>query len=158
MAPLCSRTGLVGPLPKGRWRLSWRNRRHGRNFGSLIRNTFETSIKWMEAPRVSSSKKSESYAMFLEGDVHCGVWHWWGNTAPCCTSKADGKRCLLLHVPAAPLSSSAQDKTTTVCGTNTIILYGNERSLTASAVPDLLHCWQWEIVEHPPYSPDMSPC
>ena len=23
---------------------------------------------------------------------------------------------------------------------------------------DLLRRWQWEILEHPPYSPDMSPC
>ena len=31
--------------------------------------------------------------MCCEGDVH-----WWGNTAPQCSYKADGKRCLLLHV------------------------------------------------------------
>ena len=24
-------------------------------------------------------------------------------------------------------------------------------------VTDLLFCWQWEILEHPPYSPDMGP-
>ena len=32
-----------------------------------------------------------------------------GPTAPCCSSKADGKRCFLLHVPAASPSSSAQE-------------------------------------------------
>ena len=37
------------------------------------------------------------------------------------------------------------------------ILHDNARSHTA-AVTDLLRCWQWEILEHPPYSPDMSPC
>ena len=31
MAPLCNRTGLVGPLAKGRWRLSSTNRCYGRN-------------------------------------------------------------------------------------------------------------------------------
>ena len=25
-------------------------------------------------------------------------------------------------------------------------------------ITDLLRRWQWEILEHPPYSPDMSPC
>ena len=40
---------------------------------------------------------------------------------------------------------------------NPIILHDNARSHTA-AVTDLLHRWQWEILEHPPYSPDMSPC
>ena len=52
-----------------------------------------------------------------EGDINPGVWHWWGNTAPSCTSKADGKRYLLLHVPAVPSSPSAQEKTTTLGGT-----------------------------------------
>ena len=40
---------------------------------------------------------------------------------------------------------------------NSIILHDNARSHTA-AVTDLLCCWQWEILEHPPYSPDMSSC
>ena len=78
--------------------------------------------------------------------------------APCCTSKADGKQCLLLQVPAAPPSSSTQEKTTTLCGTEPIILHDNERSHTTAAVMHLMHHWQWDILEHPPYSPDMSPC
>ena len=57
--------------------------------------------------------------MCCEGDVNCGIWHWWDNTAPHCTSKADGIPCLLLHVPAAPNSSTAQEKTTTLRGTVT---------------------------------------
>jgi transposase len=42
--------------------------------------------------------------------------------------------------------------------TNPIILHDNARSHTANAVTDLLRRWRWEILEHPPYSPDMSPC
>ena len=34
-------------------------------------------------------------------------WHWWGNIEPRCTSKTDGKCCLLLHGLAAPPLSSA---------------------------------------------------
>ena len=34
---------------------------------------------------------------------------------------------------------------------------GFARSHTA-AVTDLLRRWQWGILEHPPYSPDMCPC
>ncbi|KAJ4450034.1 hypothetical protein ANN_01441 [Periplaneta americana] len=41
---------------------------------------------------------------------------------------------------------------------NPNILHDNARSHTAAAVKDLLRRWQWEILEHPPYSPDMSPC
>ena len=39
-----------------------------------------------------------------------------------------------------------------------IILNDNARNHTAAGVTDLLLHWQWEILEHPPYSPDMSPC
>ena len=39
---------------------------------------------------------------------------------------------------------------------NLIILHDNARHHT-SAVMELLLYWQWEILEHLPYSPDMSP-
>ena len=111
MASLFSRTVLLGPVPKGRWRRCWTNRRYGRNLGSLIRTKLEKLIKWMKASRFSSSNESALYTMCCECDVHCGVRHWWGNTAPRCTSKAEGKRYIQLQVPAPP-SSSAQEKTT----------------------------------------------
>ena len=69
----------------------------------------------MKVSQFSSSKGSSLYTTCCEGDVHCGIlWYWWGNTTPCCTSMADGKYCLLLYVPAAPPSSSAQEKMTTL--------------------------------------------
>ena len=36
--------------------------------------------------------------------------------------------------------------------------HSNARSLTAAVVTDLLRRWQWKILEHPPYAPDMYPC
>ena len=53
---------------------------------------------------------------------------------------------------------STQEKTTTLGGTEPIILHENARGRTAAAVTDLLRRWQWEILEHPPYSPYISPC
>ena len=116
MVPLCSRRGLIGPVPKKWWRLSWTNRRYWRNLGSLIRTKLETPFKKMEASRFSSSAESALCTMCYEGDIHCAVWQCCGNTAPHCTSKADGKPCIQLHVPASSPSSSAQEKTTTVGG------------------------------------------
>ena len=72
MAPLCSRTGLVGPIPKGRWWLSCTNHRYERNLGSLIWTKLEMSIKWMVASQFSFSKESAPYTMCCKGDVHCG--------------------------------------------------------------------------------------
>ena len=37
-----------------------------------------------------------------------------------------------------------------------IILHDNASSETAAAVTNLLRRWQWEILKHPPYSPDES--
>ena len=39
---------------------------------------------------------------------------------------------------------------------NPIIFQDSARGHT-TAVTDLLRRWQWERVEHPPYSPDMNP-
>ena len=41
---------------------------------------------------------------------------------------------------------------------NPIIFHYNAMSHTATAFPDLLRRWKWEIMEHPPYSPNMSLC
>ncbi|KAJ4444345.1 hypothetical protein ANN_06137 [Periplaneta americana] len=38
-----------------------------------------------------------------------------------------------------------------------IVLHGGTRSHIAALVVNLLRRWNWEILEHPPYSPDMSP-
>ena len=81
-----------------------------------------------------------------------------GNSAQCCTSKADCICCLLQHVPAAPPSSSVQEKMTTIGDTGPIILPNNARSHTAVAVPDLLCRWQCEIQERSIYSPNISLC
>ena len=73
MAPLCSRTGLVGPVTKGKWWLSWTNHRYGQNLCSFIRIKLETPMKWMGASQFSSSKESTPYTICCEGDVHCGI-------------------------------------------------------------------------------------
>jgi histone-lysine N-methyltransferase SETMAR len=40
---------------------------------------------------------------------------------------------------------------------SSIILRDSARAHTADAVEDLLRRWRWELLEHPPHSPDMSP-
>ena len=40
----------------------------------------------------------------------------------------------------------------------TIILHNNTRPHVADVVNQLLVRWQWEVLYHPPYSPDISPC
>jgi transposase len=42
--------------------------------------------------------------------------------------------------------------------TNPIILHDIAKAYTADGVKVFLCHWRWEILEHPPYSPDMSPC
>ena len=100
--------------------------------------------------KCQSNEWKHPYAMFCENNVHCGIWHWWSNTAPCCTSKAGSKHYLILHVPAVAPSSSAQDTTTILGGTEP---HRSSWSLAAASVTKLLRRWQWEIPEHPPYSP-----
>ena len=37
------------------------------------------------------------------------------------------------------------------------LLHDNTRPHTAHATVNLLERWDWEILEHPPYSPDLAP-
>ena len=39
-----------------------------------------------------------------------------------------------------------------------IILQDNARPHAAQAVADLFDRWGWEVLYHPPYFPDLSPC
>ena len=158
MALLCSGTGLVGPVSKGQWRLSWTSCRYGGNLGSLTRSKLEMPIKWTEASRFSSYKEGASYTIYCEGDVHCGVWHWWNNTAQHCTSKIDGKRSLLMHVHAAPPSSSAQEETTTLGGTEPHHSSWQCKESHRCCCHGPLTPLAMGDSEHPPYFPDISPC
>jgi len=38
-----------------------------------------------------------------------------------------------------------------------LLLHDNARPHTAHATVKLLERWGWEILEHPPYSPDLAP-
>ena len=65
------------------------------------------------------------------------------------TSKADDKRCLLLHVPAAPFSSKAQEKTTTLCTIAPKLVYGRKECdladlLTPLVIHTLLYSRKWQ--------------
>ena len=39
-----------------------------------------------------------------------------------------------------------------------ILLHGNTRPHTANTITALSHKFKWEVLGHPPYSPDLSPC
>ena len=41
---------------------------------------------------------------------------------------------------------------------NVIILHDNSTTHKAICVRNLLRCWRWEVLEHPPYSQDLLPC
>jgi histone-lysine N-methyltransferase SETMAR len=41
---------------------------------------------------------------------------------------------------------------------NAIILHDNTTSHTADTVRCCLQRWGWEVLQHPSYSPDLSPC
>ena len=141
MAQLCSLTGLVGPVPKGRWRLSWMNRRYGRNQGSFIRIKLEMPIKWMESSRPNKVRPTQ-----YGEKVTFIVAYQTVNAAYYC-------RFLLHHLrPAISKKDDAWCYRTT---TFFIIMQGVTSLL---AVTDLLRRCKWEILEYPHYSPNMSPC
>ena len=63
----------------------------------------------------------------------------------------------VLHRNSCPETYKLRRKRRHLVVQKVIILRDNARNHTAAAVTDLLRRWQWEILENPPYSPDMSP-
>ena len=57
MVPLCSHTGLVGPIPEGRWRHSWTNCRYERNLGSLNEVKLKRQVNKWKHPGSPCTKK-----------------------------------------------------------------------------------------------------
>ena len=87
-------------------------------------------------------------------DVHCGVWHRRGNTAPRCTRKADGKRCLQLQ-RSCSTTSGENDET---WWHMTLSFFMTMQGVTPLLLSRTSWPLQWEILENQPYSPDISQC
>ncbi|KAJ4438093.1 hypothetical protein ANN_14032 [Periplaneta americana] len=56
------------------------------------------------------------------------------------------------------ISESSNAKKAPTCFAESIILQDNARAHMAHPVADLYHRWRWEVLFHPPHSPDLSPC
>ena len=151
MTQLCSITGLVGPVSEGKWRISWTTRRYGRNLARSYEPNLKHQLNEWKHPGAPRPKKVRHTQCAVE--VMSIVAY-----APRCTSKADVKRCLLLHVPAAPPSSSAQEKTTILGGTEPHHSSWQCKESHRYCCQGRLAPLAMEILEHPPYWPDMSPC
>ena len=159
MTPLCSRTGLFGPVPKGRWLLSWTNRRYGRNLLSLIRTKLEErrSGEWKHpgSPRpkkVRSTQYAAKVMFIVADDIDVTILH---HAVPLRQTVNAVYYCTFMQ---HHLRRALRRKRRHLVIHNPIFLHDNARSHTAAAVTVLLRSWQWEILEHPPYSSDMSPC
>jgi transposase len=79
----------------------------------------------------------------------------WSDTASHSTSVtvSTAYYCNFLHNYLCPALRRKWEHLSTL---NPIILHDNARAHTADAVEDLLHYWQWETLEYPSYSPNMS--
>ena len=56
------------------------------------------------------------------------------------------------------LRSAVCCKCPNLLNSHSIVLHYVARTLITAPVVNLFRRWNWEILEHPPYSPDMSPC
>ena len=112
----------------------------------------------MEASRFSASKESAPYTMSVKVrfivayDIDGIIPH--HAVSPRQSVNAACYCTFLRH----HLRPALRGKRRNLVVKSPIILNDNARSHTAAVVMDLLRRWQREILEHPPHSPDMSPC
>ena len=154
MAPLYNPTGLVGPITKGSWWLSWMNRLYGENMGSLIQTKLETPIKHPNSPhpwKVRPRQCAVKVMFIVVSDINGVILH---HPIPSRQTVNSAYYGMFLQPHLRPALTR---KWQHMVVQNPIILHDNLRSHT-TAVMDLLRSWQWEILEHPLNSLDMSPC
>ncbi|PNF13955.1 hypothetical protein B7P43_G08670 [Cryptotermes secundus] len=156
MAKLCSCTGLVGPVPEGRRRLIGRIITLDETWAqSYEPHLKQQSNKWKHPgsprPKKVCPTQSNVKAMFIVTyDTDGVILH---HTVPQRQTVNSAYYCKFLHNYLRPV---LRRKRRHLLATNPIILHDNARAHTADAVKDLLRRWQWEILQHPPYSPDES--
>ena len=156
-APLSSHTVLVGPVPKGRWRLSWTNRLKDENWArSYEPNLKRLSNEWKHPGSSRPIKvRPTHYAvkvMFIVAyDINGVILH--HAVSPKLTVNAAFNCMFLQHHIRLAISGKRRHL---VVQNPSIILHDNARRRTA-AIMDLWRRWQWEILVHLRYSHDMSP-
>ena len=70
----------------------------------------------------------------------------------------DNSACSALLANLDHPSPSDQIETTRKLSLGVILLHDNPRPHMANTITALLQKFKWEVVGHPPYSPDLSPC
>jgi len=152
METVCNCTGLVEPVPEGS--IVTLDETWARLYEPhLMRQSNEW--KHLGFPHLKKVRPTQSNvkAMFIVAyDIDGVILH---HTAPQRQTVNAAYYCSFLRNHLRP---SLSRKRQHLLATNPTILHDNARAYTANIVTDLLRCWRWEILEQPPYSPDMSPC
>jgi len=125
--------------------------------GQIVRATNETPVKRMALLRVTTKiKSSEPQQCESYGDSHARLWWCYPNAYRSPT--ADRQCAVLLFILEHNLRPALRKKRWHFLQNPPIILQDNARPHAAQAVADLFNRWGWEVLYHPPYSPDLSPC
>ena len=106
-------------------------------------------IEWMMS--LSVSHKYESH-----GDSHVRLW--WYDFKAYLTPLAYHRYGILQFIFETKPATSIEKEAVTFSAKSPIILHNNILAHTAQAVVHVLYSWSWEVLYHPPYSPDISPC
>jgi len=125
--------------------------------GQIVRATNETPIERMASLRVTTKIKSSSEPQQCEsyGDSRVRLWWCYPNAFRSPTADRQCAYCSFLEHNLRP---ALRKKRRHFLQNPPIILQDNARPHAAQAVADLFDRWGWEVLYHPPYSPDLSPC
>ena len=110
----------------------------------------------METSRVSHRQKIQDINHLWEADGDC-----FGTSMVCfcCALLLLMKHSILplIRPLSKNLRGAIQRKRTQMSDKRALLFHDNARPHSAHATVNLLERWGWEILEHPPYSPDLAP-
>ena len=128
------------------------------DMGQIVRATNETPIEWMASLRVTTKIESLSEPQKCESYGDSRVRLWWCYSNAYHSPTADRQCAVLLFIFGTQPATSFGKKRRHFLQNSPIILQDNAQLHAAHAVADLFDQWGWEVLYHPPYSLDLSPC
>jgi len=113
----------------------------------------KSAVHGMEASSVSHHQKIEDINQLLETDGD-----WFGTCLVSFLLHFTPNETVLPIIRSLSKNLRAvQHKRSQMSDKKLLSLHDNARPHTAHATANLLEPWCWEILEHPPYSPDLAP-
>jgi hypothetical protein len=123
-------------------------------------NSFDPQQEWWTAERRALKSRRKKTAQCCQGawkSCTSGSQLKWSCAWPSHAKWYDGQWPILLHTVGGYFEA-LHHKLPELLELGIILLQDNATPLHHCDVQNFMQCWGWDVLAHPPFSPDLAPC